>query len=167
MTTAYIGLGSNLDDPEQQLRTACRELDAVAGVQLLTASSLYRSSPLGPADQPDFVNAVAKIATSLTAPLLLAALQKIENDHGRQRGAIRWGPRTLDLDILLYGDEVINTEQLTIPHPGLYERPFVLYPLQEIAPELVIPGGGPLLRWVRSCERGQLEVIGTIALTSE
>lgn len=161
---AYIGLGSNLDDPDDQVRSACAELAATDDIQLVTVSSLYRSAPLGPADQPDYANAVAEIATSLTAEALLDALQHIENCHGRRRGAARWGPRTLDLDILLFGENIINTKRLIIPHPGLYERAFVLYPLQEIAPALVVPGRGPLAQLLQACPRGRLEKIGAITL---
>ncbi|MGD8568354.1 MAG: 2-amino-4-hydroxy-6-hydroxymethyldihydropteridine diphosphokinase [Gammaproteobacteria bacterium] len=164
MTVAYIGLGSNLDDPRHQVRSACVELAAVGNLQFIAVSSLYRSAPLGPTDQPDYVNAVAEIATSLTAQALLDVLQHIENSHGRQRGEVRWGPRTLDLDILLFGEKIINSDRLTIPHPGLYERPFVLYPLQEIAPALVVPGRGPLTQLIQSCPRGRLEKIGRIML---
>jgi 2-amino-4-hydroxy-6-hydroxymethyldihydropteridine diphosphokinase len=164
MTVAYIGLGSNLDDPDHQVRSACAELATIDDTQLVAVSSLYRSAPLGPADQPDYANAVAEIATSLTAEALLDALQHIENRHGRQRGAVRWGARTLDLDILLFGENIINNDRLIIPHPGLYERPFVLYPLQEIAPALVVPGRGPLTQLVQSCPRGCLKKIGGITL---
>ena len=162
MVTAYIGLGSNLDDPVQQVVTACAEISDISGVQLVATSSLYRSPPLGPTGQPHYINAVAEIACTLTVDSLLDELQRIENVHGRQRGEVRWGPRTLDLDILLFGDNLINNARLTIPHPGLYERPFVLYPLQEIVPDLFIPNHGALSQLIQSCGPGELEIIGGI-----
>ncbi|MDY6979672.1 MAG: 2-amino-4-hydroxy-6-hydroxymethyldihydropteridine diphosphokinase [Pseudomonadota bacterium] len=145
MITTYIALGSNLDDPLAQVRRALAELARMEGATLRAASSLYRSSPMGPADQPDYINAVAALETGLAPHALLDALQAIEQAHGRQRGAQRWGPRTLDLDVLLYGQETIDDQRLTIPHPGISERAFVLFPLQEIvAPDFMIPGYGSL-----------------------
>ena len=163
MTTAFIGLGSNLNDPVRQVTQACIEIAALENVELIKTSSLYRSSPMGPQNQPDYINAVAEIATSLTPEALLGALNKIENNHGRVRDAQRWSARTLDLDILLYGEEVINRERLTIPHLGLYERAFVLYPLLEIAPDLEIPFHGALRELARNCDKSGLEIIGTIS----
>ncbi|HBH35101.1 MAG TPA: 2-amino-4-hydroxy-6-hydroxymethyldihydropteridine diphosphokinase [Gammaproteobacteria bacterium] len=141
MATAYIGLGSNLDHPRQQLKDALAELDALENTALLTASSLYRSPPMGPPDQPDYINAVAQIETMLQPRQLLEALQGIEQAHHRIRTR-HWGERTLDLDLLLYADLEMLTPQLQIPHPGITERTFVLLPLLEIAPEIVIPGKG-------------------------
>lgn len=141
MARAWIGLGSNLQDPEWQVRQALAELDQMEGCRLLQASSLYKSPPMGPSDQPDYINAVACIETGLAPRALLAALQGLEQLHGRER-LRHWGERTLDLDILLYDDCQIDEPGLVIPHPGLHERAFVLYPLYEIAPELVIPGHG-------------------------
>jgi 2-amino-4-hydroxy-6-hydroxymethyldihydropteridine diphosphokinase len=144
MVRAYLGLGSNLDHPLRQLRQALRELDGLARVRLVRVSSLYRSTPMGPAGQPDYLNAVAALDTSLDAEALLVLLQGIEEFHHRVRGE-RWGPRTLDLDLLLYGNEGIETEHLRVPHAGLHERNFVLYPLAEIAPpDLEVPGLGSL-----------------------
>ena len=144
MVRAYLGLGSNLDDPLCQLRQALRELDGLARVRLVRVSSLYRSTPMGPAGQPDYLNAVAALDTSLDAEALLVLLQGIEEFHHRVRGE-RWGPRTLDLDLLLYGNAWIETEHLRVPHAGLHERNFVLYPLAEIAPpDLEVPGLGSL-----------------------
>lgn len=143
----FVGLGSNLDAPEAQLRTAVRALHALPCTRVLHCSSLYRSAPMGPADQPDYVNAVVKLDTCLAPLALLDRLQQIEHRHGRVRpppGADggRWGPRTLDLDLLLYDDRVSHGETLTIPHPGVHLRDFVLIPLHEIAPAQVIPGRG-------------------------
>lgn len=125
----------------------------------MACSSLYRSAPLGPANQPDYVNAVMAVETALAPLALLDALQALETAFGRVRHGERWGPRTLDLDILLYGSEILATDRLTVPHPGLAEREFVLYPLQEIAPDLNIPGLGPLADLVRRCPRRGLSVI--------
>ncbi len=149
--TAYIGLGSNLADPVAQIklaRTACSALD---GVHELAFSSLYRSPPMGPRDQPDYVNAVMAVATELTAIGLLRALQKIENAQGRVRTGERWIARTLDLDLLIYGDQQIEQADLTIPHPGITDRAFVLYPLYEIASELVVPGKGRIADLIAVC----------------
>lgn len=150
-TTAYIGFGSNLADPLRQITHARATLAAWPGIHELAFSSLYRSAPLGPRDQPDYLNAVAAIATTLDVHALLAVLQTIEQQHGRRRNGVRWGPRTLDLDLLLYGDTVLTTPQLTLPHPGLLQRAFVLYPLYEIAPDLEIPGHGPLATHLTHC----------------
>ena len=138
---AWIGLGSNLDDPVRQVNAALAALCRLPESRLLTCSGLYRSAPMGPQNQPDYINAVAGVQTSLPAEVLLEALQAIESAHARVRGE-RWGARTLDLDILLYGDEVINTPRLTVPHPGIAERNFVLAPLAELAPQLLVPGRG-------------------------
>ena len=138
---AYIGLGANLNQPVQQLQQAIRALQQLPCSELIAVSSLYGSKPMGPQDQPDYVNAVAALDTTLEAEALLDALQQIEQLHGRQRKAERWGPRTLDLDILLYGTLVINSSRLTVPHYGLHQREFVLYPLYEIAPLLQLPDG--------------------------
>lgn len=138
---AYIGLGANLNQPVQQLQQAIRALQQLPCSELIAVSSLYGSKPMGPQDQPDYVNAVAALDTTLEAEALLDALQQIEQLHGRQRKAERWGPRTLDLDILLYGTLEINSSRLTVPHYGLHQREFVLYPLYEIAPQLQLPDG--------------------------
>ena len=139
---SYIGLGSNLDNPELQLDTALGALDDIPETRLVRNSSFYRSAPLGSSDQPDFINAVALLDSSLTAGQLLVRLQTIENRQGRVRGSQRWGPRTLDLDLLLYGSRIIEEPELTVPHPGIRHRNFVLAPLLELAPELEIPGLG-------------------------
>ena len=163
MEKVYIGLGSNLNHPVQQVTQACAEIAALEQVHLIKTSSLYKSPPMGPANQPDYINAVAEIATSLSPEELLIALQAIENKHDRVRTSERWCARTLDLDILLFGEKVIKSESLVIPHLGLYERAFVLYPLLEIAPQLVVPGYGLVGRLVQSCERGSLKVVGNIS----
>ena len=137
----YIGLGANLAQPLAQLQQAVAALRLLPASQLITVSSFYGSKPMGPQDQPDYVNAVAALDTELPAETLLDALQLIEQQQGRQRKDERWGPRTLDLDILLYGDDIINSERLTVPHYGLKQREFVLYPLAEIAPNLSLPDG--------------------------
>jgi len=150
-TEVYIGLGSNLEQPETQIKSARKEIAALPQVAECAFSSLYQSAPMGPQDQPDYVNAVMKITTDLSPVALLHALQGIENTHGRVR-ARRWGERTLDLDILLYGDQHIVQPDLIIPHIGIAERAFVLYPLEEIAgPDLVIPGQGALAQLLTAC----------------
>jgi 2-amino-4-hydroxy-6-hydroxymethyldihydropteridine diphosphokinase len=156
---AYLGLGGNLGDAAGRLRQARSAVAAQPGIRERAFSSLYRSAPLGPADQPDYVNAVMAIETTLPPLELLRALQAVEQAYGRVRSGERWGPRTLDLDILLYGAETLDSEALTIPHRGLAEREFVLYPLQEIAPDLDIPGRGRLADLVRACPRRGLTVI--------
>lgn len=138
---AYIGLGSNLASPMQQVRQAIAELAQLPESRLCAVSRLYRSAPMGPADQPDYINAVAAIDTRLSPLALLDALQSIEQQHHRTRGAVQWGPRTLDLDLLLYGDTLISEPRLTVPHPGMLQRGFVLLPLADIAPSLQLPGG--------------------------
>ena len=158
---AYIGLGSNLGDPEKQVLHAVQTLGKLPEIQLLNRSSLYRSSPMGMAEQPDFVNAVAKISTDLYPMELLAILQEIEQQHQRVRTAQRWGPRTLDLDILLYGDLQMHTKELQIPHPGIGEREFVLIPLQEMEEDLMIPGKGSLRELIGKLPEYQLTRIAT------
>ena len=148
---AYIGLGSNLATPEAQINTARNAITDLPGVSEVAFSSLYRSPPMGPQDQPDYINAVMAIKTDLSAIELLRCLQQIELDHGRVRKDERWGARTLDLDILLYGQQIIDQPDLIVPHYGLAKRAFVLYPLQEIAPELEVPGKGEMAELLASC----------------
>ncbi|MDR2874880.1 MAG: 2-amino-4-hydroxy-6-hydroxymethyldihydropteridine diphosphokinase [Methylobacillus sp.] len=138
---AYIALGSNLHNPEQQVRRAFAELGDLPQTKLVAQSSLYRTAPVGYADQPDFVNAVAALDTELEPSALLAALLALETAHGRARSFPN-APRSLDLDVLMYDDLILQTAQLTLPHPRLHERGFVLFPLTEIAPDLEIPGHG-------------------------
>jgi 2-amino-4-hydroxy-6-hydroxymethyldihydropteridine diphosphokinase len=139
---AYIGLGSNLQGPVGQLESGFELLAAIEDTRLIRQSSLYRSAPFGGVEQPDFVNAAASLLTRLSAQELLAELQRIENECGRDRGEVRWGPRVLDLDLLVYSNQIIEESGLSVPHPGIGERNFVLLPLGEIAPELEIPGLG-------------------------
>ncbi|MGB5579954.1 MAG: 2-amino-4-hydroxy-6-hydroxymethyldihydropteridine diphosphokinase [Woeseia sp.] len=143
---AYIGLGSNLDDPVAQIDKAFAALDTLKDSQLLLRSPKYGSAPLGPQDQPDYVNAVAGILTTLSPEELLVQLQAIEKQQGRVRSGERWGARTLDLDLLVYGSEVIDSPNLQVPHPRIAERNFVLLPLNDIAPELRIPGYATVAR---------------------
>jgi len=145
-TPAYIGIGSNLSDPVAQVEAAFLALAAVPQTRLVLRSPLYRTQPFGPVLQDDYVNAVAGVLTGLTPHQLLAALRDIETAQGRQR-SVRWGPRTLDLDLLLHDDITRNTATLTLPHPRMHLRAFVLRPLAEIDPDLSIPGIGP----VRQC----------------
>ncbi|MCK0537967.1 2-amino-4-hydroxy-6-hydroxymethyldihydropteridine diphosphokinase [Alcanivorax quisquiliarum] len=152
MIRAYIGLGSNLADPVAQVRAALRALTALPHSRLAGQSPLYRSAPVGPQDQPDFINAVAALDTSLPPLALLDALQALEQAAGRER--LRpWGERTLDLDLLLYGDQHIATPRLTVPHPHLHERAFVLVPLAALAPDLRLPDGQPITHWLAQCNR--------------
>ncbi len=153
---AFIGLGSNLEDPSSQLQRALAALGELPGTRLAAQSSLYRSAPLGYPDQPDFVNAVAMIATDLTPQALLQALLQIEHSHGRERN-FRNAPRTLDLDILLYDDVQLHEHGLTIPHPQMHLRAFVLLPLLEIAPDIVIPAVGQARRALQDCHDQTLE----------
>lgn len=149
---AYVGLGSNLDHPIDHVDRALGELERLPSTRCTARSALYRSDPMGPADQPEYINAVAALETGLSALALLAELQRIETAHGRVRDGTRWGPRTLDLDLLLYDGQIIDTPQLQVPHPGLHERPFVLYPLAEIEPQLVVPGQGSLQQLLARCQ---------------
>jgi len=139
---AYVGIGSNLESPQQQVEAAIRDLSALPDTVVTRSSSLFRSAPFGPIEQGDFVNAVAAIMTQLTAHQLLTELRTIEDNHGRTRDGERWGPRTLDLDLLVFSDEQIADDVLTVPHPGISERNFVLLPLNELAPHLIVPGQG-------------------------
>ena len=163
MSIVYIGLGSNLDHPVQQLQKARQALASLPETTVLSDSGLYRSRAMTlPGDdeaQPDYINAVVKLKTRLSPHDLLAALQVIETAQGRQR-LKRWGARTLDLDILLYDDLQMADERLTIPHAGLAERNFVLYPLMNIEQDLVIPGQGPLTMMIKNVSQQNLEYLG-------
>lgn len=159
--TAYIGLGANLDDPVRQVREALAQLAALPRTELLARSPLYRTAPVGPPGQPDYVNAVARLVTELSPQALLDALQAIERLHGRRRDGIRWGPRTLDLDILLYGALRLDAPGLRIPHPEMTRRAFVLVPLADVAPAgLPIPGAGCLSELLSRCDREGIEPLG-------
>ncbi|MCX7097603.1 MAG: 2-amino-4-hydroxy-6-hydroxymethyldihydropteridine diphosphokinase [Methylococcales bacterium] len=149
--TAYLGLGSNLAEPVTQIKSARLAIANLLGVREISFSSLYQSVPMGPQDQPDYINAVMGITTELAPHALLQALQAIETGQGRIRRGERWGARTLDLDILIYGDQMLDFPDLTVPHPGLAERAFVLYPLSEIAPDIIIPGKGAISGLLAKC----------------
>ena len=155
----FVGLGSNLDDPRRQLEQAFSALDSIPDTHCRRRSRLYRSAPMGPADQPDYLNAVAELETELEPLDLLAALQAIEQAQGRVRNGERWGPRTLDLDILLFANQCIDQPALRVPHPGLAQRAFVLYPLYEIAGDIEIPGLGPLSGLLKHCSSEELELL--------
>ena len=155
----YIGLGSNLECPEQQIRWGFDELARFPRSRLVARSSLYLGPPVGPQDQPDYVNAVAALDTELAPGDLLRTVLAAELSRGRIRGPKRWGPRTLDLDILLYGDLRCRKPGLTIPHPQLAHRAFVLVPLSEIAPELMVPGVGKVKDLVRRLSRAGLNLL--------
>jgi len=160
MITAYIALGSNLQNPEHQLRSALAALTALPDSRLQQVSSVYRSAAVGPGPQPDYLNAVARLLTTLPPETLLDALQQQEQAQGRTRN-VRWEARTLDLDILLYGNAVIETERLTIPHRALCQRNFVLYPLLQVCPaNFVLPDGTDLDTLVRDCPVGDLKKTG-------
>ena len=139
---AYIGIGSNLQGPGRQVQAAADLLGEQDGLRVEATSSLYRSTAFGGIEQPDFVNAVAGVLTTLTPLELLAQLKVIENRQGREGDEVRWGPRVIDLDLLVYSGQTIDEPTLTVPHPGIGERNFVLLPLGEIAPDLVVPGLG-------------------------
>jgi 2-amino-4-hydroxy-6-hydroxymethyldihydropteridine diphosphokinase len=141
-TPAYVGLGSNLDDPPTQIALGFEALATLPDTRLVLRSRLYRSRPLGPIAQPDFVNAAAGLLTRLPYRDLFASLKGLETRLGRSRPAERWGPRRIDLDLLVYGNERIDEPDLTVPHPGIAERAFVLAPLADFAPELRVPGLG-------------------------
>ncbi len=160
---AYIGLGSNLVDPIVQIKSARIAVAAIEGVQELTFSSLYHSLPMGPQDQPDYVNAVMGVVTELSAMDLLRSLQHIENDQGRIRNGEHWGPRTLDLDMLTYGEQEIDEPDLIVPHKGMEERSFVLYPLFEIAPQLHVPNKGSIVDLIAKCPLSGLKRINSSA----
>jgi 2-amino-4-hydroxy-6-hydroxymethyldihydropteridine diphosphokinase len=156
---AYVGLGANIGEPEQQLRQALQALGGIPGTRLVRASSLYRSPPAGYAAQPDFLNAVAEIATLLEPKPLLGELLALEQRFGRTR-TFPNAPRTLDLDLLLYGERVIDEANLAVPHPRMRERAFVLAPLAEIAPDLTIPGQGSVADLLARCAGQKVEKLG-------
>ncbi len=144
MNSVFLGLGANLNQPATQIRSAVAALQSNDNIEVVACSSLYGSKPMGPQDQPDYINAVIQVETSLSAMTLLDVTQGIELKLGRVRKDERWGPRTLDIDILLFNQEEINQERLQVPHYGMKEREFVLYPLAEIAPNLTMPDDTPI-----------------------
>jgi len=154
MKTVYIGLGSNLSgsmgDPQKQMQTALEKISDHPEIHQLNTSSFYRTSPVGPQDQPDFINAVAQAKTSLTPLALLDYLQQIENEHGRERKEY-WGARTLDLDILIFGHQSIHNTRLIIPHPRIEERAFVLVPLLEVKPNFSSASGKSITDLLAKC----------------
>lgn len=158
MITVYIAVGSNLADPVAQANVGIDALKQLPKSEFIQASKLYSSTPMGPQNQPDYINAVVAIQTELTPLELLDCTQAIELEQGRVRKEERWGPRTLDLDILLYGNEVIDSERLIVPHYGMRDREFVLYPLSEIAPLLTLPDGTELLQLLEKVDRNGLSV---------
>lgn len=150
MIRCFIAAGSNLSDRASCLRTAIQQISSLANCSLIQVAPVYQNPAIGPGDQPDYLNTVLELNTTLSAAALLTALQSIETQLGRRRD-IRWGARTLDLDILLYGTDVINTQDLQVPHPRMLQRNFVLYPLFDIAPELLLPDGSSLRSHLDSC----------------
>jgi len=156
VTVAFIGLGSNQRDPQAQIEAALAKLDALPHTRVVKRSSLYRTAPVGYGPQPDFVNAVAQVETAMPAERLLEEMQSIEKQHGRER-PFRNAPRTLDLDLLLYGELKLESEALIVPHPRMHERAFVLEPLVEIAPDIVIPGAGPAKQRLQDCAGQDVE----------
>ena len=154
---AYVALGSNLQDP---VAMVCAGIDALAhlpGACMDRRSSLYRSAPVGMTEQADFINAVCRLQTNLDPHALLRDMLVIEARHGRVRGGPKWGPRTLDLDLLLYDEITLTTPTLVLPHPGLHERAFVLYPLAEIEPALFVPGHGSVAQLAAGCPPARVE----------
>ncbi|MDR0805161.1 MAG: 2-amino-4-hydroxy-6-hydroxymethyldihydropteridine diphosphokinase [Enterobacteriaceae bacterium] len=144
MTQVFIALGSNLNQPLAQVEAALNAIRQIPHTRLINCSRFYRTKPLGPQDQPDYLNAVVELETELEPEQLLNATQAIELNQGRVRKEERWGARTLDLDILLFGNQTINTPRLTIPHYDMHNRAFMLYPLADIAPDLIFPDTTPL-----------------------
>lgn len=159
MTKAYVSLGSNLDNPVERIDAAFRAIAGLAETTLIRRSPLYRNPAVGPGSQPDFVNAVAELATDLDPQSLLAALKSIESAQGREPSEMRWVPRVMDLDILLYGDCEIEDDGLTVPHPELPNRRFVLKPLWDIAPDIEVPGQGPLRELLERAPAHELKQI--------
>lgn len=162
MNNVFIGLGSNLDEPLSQLKKALEHLKKVEKLTVINVSDFYSSSPMGRQDQPDYINAVAELSTSLTAEQLLDELQRIEQEQGRVR-KVHWGARTLDLDILLFGNEVINTERLIVPHSGISDRNFVLYPLSDLVDSSFnIPNAGNVSELLAGCPKDGIKRLSEI-----
>lgn len=158
MITAYIAVGSNQGDPVAQARCAIDALQQLPNTKVTAVSSLYSSTPMGPQDQPDYINAVVEIKTQLEPLSLLDLTQDIELNQGRVRKDERWGPRTLDLDLILFGNTVLDSERLTIPHYGMKVREFVLYPLAEISPSLTLPDGTELASLLQQVDKNGLTI---------
>ncbi|AKC31910.1 2-amino-4-hydroxy-6-hydroxymethyldihydropteridine diphosphokinase [Candidatus Pantoea carbekii] len=158
MTIVYLALGSNLTNPFNQIKSAFAELDALPCSSCITTSSLYRTPPYGLLDQPDYLNAVISLESTLLPEVLLDHIQHIEKQHGRVRTEKHWEARTLDIDILLFGDAVINTPSLTIPHYDMCRRAFMLVPLLEIAPRLLLPNGYALVDLVAQLKHSEIRL---------
>jgi len=158
MRRAYVGLGANLKDPAAQVREALRLIGARPGIQVIATSQLYRSAPLGPGAQPDYCNAVCAVDTVLSPDRLLTHLHGVERAMGRERPPERWAPRLIDLDLLHYGRIKMKTSRITLPHPELHKRNFVLVPLAEIAPALELPGLGIVAELARALGREGLAI---------
>jgi 2-amino-4-hydroxy-6-hydroxymethyldihydropteridine diphosphokinase len=157
---AYIGIGSNMDDPQRQVRGAFQALASLPDSRLIARSRLYRTRPFGPVQQGDFINAVAGLLTQLLPGRLLDEMRALEVAQGRRREE-RWGPRTLDLDLLVFGDQTIKSESLEVPHPGIAERGFVLAPLADIAPTLFVPGVGRVAQLLQNLPDTGIEAVVT------
>ena len=164
---AYIGFGSNIEEPQTQIKKALVAIHAHEQISVQLCSHLYASAPMGPQNQPDYINAVCKITTSLTPIELLDLLQSIEHQHGRNRDGKKWGPRTLDLDILLYNNLTMDNDRLTLPHYGMAQREFVMVPLFEIEPDMVMNNGKSIAYWVSQCSFASLKRLpGAVDLAS-
>lgn len=159
MTTVFIAFGSNLSDPIKQAKTALTALAKIPYTTIIQCSPFYRTKPLGSQNQPDYLNAVIQLETTLTAEKLLDYTQQIEQDQGRVRYGEKWGPRTLDLDILLFGQQVIDTSRLTVPHYDLKNREFMLYPLYDIAPDCIFPDGTVLKQLLQTVKKNGMRQI--------
>ncbi len=164
--SAWVGLGGNLGDPAAALQDALDALDRICGVELTAVSSVYQSAPVGLSAQPDFLNAVARIDTSLGPGELLEQLLRIETEQGRVRLGKRFGPRLIDLDLLLYNETMLQTENLTLPHPRMLERRFVLEPLAELEGDMGLPGGRRLCDCLGACSDQRLNKIGSLRVAS-
>ena len=149
----FVALGSNLGDREAHILQAADDIEQLQDCSSLQAASIYQTAPMGPQDQPDYLNSVCSFDCDLEPSQLLAELKIIERQHGRVQSTLRWTARPLDLDILLFGDQHIATPELTIPHPGIASRSFVLWPLAELQPDLVLPGLGPIQELMKTCEK--------------
>lgn len=153
MSCVYVALGSNLGDREAHLLQGVRDIEELPECSNMVSSSIYETAPMGPQDQPDYLNSVCSFQCSLEPPQLLVELKQIERQHGRVQSTQRWTARALDLDILLFGDQQIHTDELTIPHVGIAERSFVLWPLAELDESKYLPGLGPVKLLMESCPR--------------
>lgn len=162
MTECFVALGANLGDPLRQLESALAAIQQIPGCSLVARSPWYRSKAIGPGQQPDYINGVAQMLTSLSPQALLAQLQAIEDFHGRVREQ-RWAARTLDLDILLYGNSTLDSRELQIPHPRMQQRIFVLQPLYDLSPELTLPCGTPLESLLAGCSNEGLQRLGDVS----